>query len=264
MISESQERMLRDRPARPVGGGPRGLRRRWGLPVAVIGRVTDDGDIAVTTAGAEIARIPAAALTSDAIVHERMSRAPEHRRAAPAPGVPVYPSDRLPERGMDPGRRAARPARDRRTSPRAARCTSSTTRRSARTRWSAPGTVPPCSASRARREALVASTDGNQAVGALDPYLGAAMSVAEATRNVSDHRRPPAGRHELPQLRRPDAARGVLAARRGGARPGRRVPGARAAGHRRQRLALQRVAGRRHRADARDRRRRPAGRHRRP
>ena len=34
-------------------------------------------------------------------------------------------------------------------------------------------------------KALVASTDGNQAVGALDPYLGAALSVAEATRNVA-------------------------------------------------------------------------------
>jgi phosphoribosylformylglycinamidine synthase len=33
--------------------------------------------------------------------------------------------------------------------------------------------------------ALVATTDGNQAVGAVDPWLGAAMSVAEATRNVS-------------------------------------------------------------------------------
>jgi phosphoribosylformylglycinamidine synthase len=33
--------------------------------------------------------------------------------------------------------------------------------------------------------AIVASTDANQAVGALDPWLGAAMSVAEATRNVS-------------------------------------------------------------------------------
>ena len=29
--------------------------------------------------------------------------------------------------------------------------------------------------------ALVATTDGNHAVGAVDPYLGAAMSVAEAT-----------------------------------------------------------------------------------
>jgi phosphoribosylformylglycinamidine synthase len=34
-------------------------------------------------------------------------------------------------------------------------------------------------------KALVASTDANQAVGQLDPWLGAALSVAEATRNVS-------------------------------------------------------------------------------
>jgi phosphoribosylformylglycinamidine synthase len=33
--------------------------------------------------------------------------------------------------------------------------------------------------------ALVATTDGNQALGVFDPYLAAAMSVAEATRNVS-------------------------------------------------------------------------------
>jgi phosphoribosylformylglycinamidine synthase len=32
---------------------------------------------------------------------------------------------------------------------------------------------------------LVATTDGNHAIGAVDPYLGAAMSVAEATRNVA-------------------------------------------------------------------------------
>ena len=34
-------------------------------------------------------------------------------------------------------------------------------------------------------KALVATTDGNQAVGALDPWLGAALSVAEAARNVA-------------------------------------------------------------------------------
>jgi phosphoribosylformylglycinamidine synthase len=34
-------------------------------------------------------------------------------------------------------------------------------------------------------KALVASTDANQSVGAIDPWLGAAMSVAEATRNVA-------------------------------------------------------------------------------
>jgi phosphoribosylformylglycinamidine synthase len=34
-------------------------------------------------------------------------------------------------------------------------------------------------------KALVATTDANQALGALDPWLGAAWSVAEATRNVA-------------------------------------------------------------------------------
>ena len=66
-----------------------------------------------------------------------------------------------------------------------------------------------------------------------------------------DHRRPAARRHELPELRRPDPARGVLAADRGRPRPRRRVPRARPAGDRRQRLALQRVADRRDRPDAR-------------
>ena len=34
-------------------------------------------------------------------------------------------------------------------------------------------------------KALVATTDANHAVGVLDPWLGAALSVAEATRNVA-------------------------------------------------------------------------------
>ncbi|HEV2005180.1 MAG TPA: AIR synthase related protein, partial [Candidatus Limnocylindrales bacterium] len=38
---------------------------------------------------------------------------------------------------------------------------------------------------RGMSKALAASTDGNATVGAVDPWLGAALSVAEATRNVS-------------------------------------------------------------------------------
>ena len=102
MISESQERMCAAiRPER--WDDVREVCERWGLPVAVIGAVTDDGDITVVSDGAEIARIPASALTSDAIVHDRLAAPPAHRRAAPAPGAPLDPSDRLPERGMDPG-----------------------------------------------------------------------------------------------------------------------------------------------------------------
>jgi phosphoribosylformylglycinamidine synthase subunit PurL len=183
MISESQERMCAIvRPDR--WDAVREVCVRWGLPVAVIGRVTDDGDIAVTSAGTELARIPAAALTSDAIVHERLKRAPEHRRAAPAPGVPLDPSDRLPERGMDPG--AVLLALF--GSPNLA------SRRAVLEQYDStvgadtvvgPGHGAAVLRVKGTTKALVASTDGNQAVGAVDPYLGAAMSVAEATRNVS-------------------------------------------------------------------------------
>ena len=50
MISESQERMC----ARSCPSAGRPCARsaeRWGLPVAVIGRVTDDGDITVVRVG---------------------------------------------------------------------------------------------------------------------------------------------------------------------------------------------------------------------
>jgi len=184
LISESQERMLAVvRPERfddvaEVCG-------RWGLPCAVIGRVTADGDISVRSEGRELARVPARALTSDAIVHKRLAAPPERRRLAPAPGAPIVASDQLPERGMDPGavllallgspnlasRRAVFEQYD------------STVQASTA---SGPGSggaavlrVPGTS------KGLVAATDGNAGVSAADPWLGAAMSVAEATRNVA-------------------------------------------------------------------------------
>jgi len=183
MISESQERMCAIvRPDR--WPDVREVAERWGLPVAVIGRVTDDGDITVTSGGAELARIPAAALTSEAIVHQRVARAPEHRRAAPAPGAPTGASDRLPERGMDPGAVLLALL----GSPNLA------SRRSVFERYDStvgtdtvvgPGHGAAVMRIKGTSRALVAATDGNQAVGVLDPHLGAAMSVAEATRNVS-------------------------------------------------------------------------------
>ena len=183
MISESQERMcaivLPDHWEEV-----REVAQRWGLPVAVIGRVTDDGDITIIRDGVELARVPARALTSDAIVHDRVARAPEHRRAAPAPGAPLGPSDRLPERGMDPGAVLLALL----GSPNLA------SRRAVFEQYDStvgadtvvgPGHGAAVLRIKGTTRALVATTDGNQSVGALDPYLGAAMSVAEATRNVS-------------------------------------------------------------------------------
>jgi phosphoribosylformylglycinamidine synthase subunit PurL len=184
MISESQERMLAIvRPERYDEVAE--VCARWGLPCAVIGRVTDDGDVAVRSEGRELARVPAAALTSDAIVHARIATPPERRRLAPAPGAPVVASDQLPERGMDPGavllallgspnlasRRAVFEQYD--STVQASTVAGPGSGGAAVVR--VPGTP----------KGLVAATDGNAGVSAADPWLGAAMSVAEAARNVA-------------------------------------------------------------------------------
>ena len=183
MISESQERMCAIvTPDR--WDAVRDVCQRWGLPVAVIGRVTDDGDLAVTSAGSEVARVPAAALTSDAIVHTRIARAPEHRRLAPAPGAPLDPSDRLPERGMDPAAVLLALVGSPNLASRRAVYEQYDSTVGAAT-IAGPGRGAAVIRVDGTMKALVATTDGNQSIGVADPYLGAAMSVAEATRNVS-------------------------------------------------------------------------------
>ncbi len=194
LISELQERMLAAvLPER--WDVVREVCQRWGMPVAVIGRVTADGDIAVVEGGLdpdgrpapaarEIGRMPAAALTSDAIVHTRVAEPPVHRRNAPAPGAPTLVSDRLPERGMDPGAvllglLGSANLSSRRIVFEQYDSTVGASTANGPGRGAAVLRIPGTS------KGLVASTDGNQAVGALDPWLGAALSVAEATRNVS-------------------------------------------------------------------------------
>jgi phosphoribosylformylglycinamidine synthase len=194
LISESQERMC-------AAVGPdrwpavREVCQRWGLPAAIIGRVTDDGDIAIVEGGVdadgrpaagsrELARIPARALTSDAIVHDRVASPPAHRRGAPAPGVPDAVSDRLPERGMDPGAVLLALLGSANLSSRRAVFQQYDSTVGADT-VAGPGRGAAVLRVRGTRKALVATTDGNQSVGVVDPWLGAALSVAEATRNVS-------------------------------------------------------------------------------
>ncbi len=183
MISESQERMLAIvRPERVADVAA--VCERWGLGWAVIGEVTADGDVTVVVADGELARIPAAALTSDAIVHHRLAAPPARRRAAPAPGAPIGASDQLPERGQDPGAvllallgspnlASRRPIFEQYDSTVQANTIAG------------PGHGAAAIRIRGTSKALVASTDGNASVGAVDPWLGAALSVAEATRNVS-------------------------------------------------------------------------------
>jgi len=194
LISESQERMCA--AVRPeLWPAVREVCERWGLPVAVIGRVTDDGDIVVIEGGLdpagrpargarELARIPATALTSDAIVHERIALAPTHRRDAPAPGAPAAVSDNLPERGMDPGAVLVALLGSPNLASRRIVYEQYDSTVGADT-MAGPGHGAAVLRIKGTTRALVATTDANHAVGQLDPWLGAALSVAEATRNVA-------------------------------------------------------------------------------
>ena len=194
MISESQERMCAAvLPER--WPEVREVCERWGLPVAIIGRVTADGDIAVVEGGLdldgrpaagarELARVPASALTSDAIVHQRIAAPPTHRRGAPAPGAPESASDRLPERGTDPGAVLVALLGSAGLASRHAVFRQYDSTVGADT-VAGPGRGAAVLRVKGTTKALVATTDGNQSVGAIDPWLGAALSVAEATRNVS-------------------------------------------------------------------------------
>jgi phosphoribosylformylglycinamidine synthase II len=194
MISESQERMLATCTPDQFPA-VREVCERWGIPIALVGRVTTDGDIAIVEGGVdeagrpkpgstEIARIPAKALTSEAIVHYRLATQPTRRRQAPAPGIPLQAQDGLPERGMDPAAVLVALLGSPNLSSRRwvyeqyDACVQSNT-----VEW--PGRGAAVLRVKGTRKALVATTDGNQTLSAIDPFLGAQMSVAEATRNVS-------------------------------------------------------------------------------
>ncbi len=199
MISESQERMVAIvEPAQ--WEAVREVCRRWELPVAIIGRVTEEPDVVVLTApdgsgaldadgrpvagAVELARIPAPALASEAIVFNRESRAPARRRQAPAPGSPAEPFVELPGRGQDPGAVLTALLGSPNLSSRRPVFEQYDHNVQANT-VTGPGQGAAVLRIKGTKKALVATTDGNAPVSQIDPWLGAALSVAEAARNVS-------------------------------------------------------------------------------
>ncbi|MGZ8438960.1 MAG: AIR synthase related protein, partial [Candidatus Limnocylindrales bacterium] len=106
------------------------------------------------------------------------------RRAAPAPGAPAEPVDRLPLRGQDPGAVLLALLGSPNLSSRRSVYEQYDHNVQANT-VAGPGRGAAVIRIKGTTKALVATTDGNAPVSALDPWLGAAMSVAEASRNVS-------------------------------------------------------------------------------
>jgi phosphoribosylformylglycinamidine synthase len=202
MISESQERMcavVRPSDLHDV----RAVCQRWGLPSAsVIGRVTDDGSITIVlgglegdgtpAAGATIAgRIPAAALTSHAIVHRRQGQPPEGRWGS---GTAHFGSETARVRAAVADATGS-PLADSETVLRALLGRPGL----ASVGWvvsqydstvggdtvEGPGRGAAVIRVTGTSKGLAMSVDGNATASSLDPRLGAALSVAQAARNVA-------------------------------------------------------------------------------
>ena len=221
MISESQERMCAAvLPER--WDAVREVCERWGLPVAIIGRVTADGDITVVAGGLdpdgrrapgarELARIPARALTSDAIVHHRVAygpHAPPRRPRTRRPGGRQRP----PSGAWDgPRRRAAGPARlaEPLLAPRGLPPVRLDGRGRHRRR---PGSRRGRPAGQGHSQGPRRHDRRQRRCRCLRPMAGGGARGGGGDPQRLDHGRPTPRRDELPELRRPDPARGVLAA----------------------------------------------------
>jgi phosphoribosylformylglycinamidine synthase len=173
LTSESQERMLAivdpdDLDAVQV------VCEKWGLATAIVATLEPGGDLDVRLGGATIAKVPALSLTEKAPVYERPIRA-----VATATDDPTF----LPFEGdLGDALRALLAAPN-----------------VASKRWvfeqydrmvqgqtvAGPGSDAAIVRVPGTMRGLAISVDGNGRFGSLDPYLGGAHAVAEATRNVA-------------------------------------------------------------------------------
>ncbi len=174
LTSESQERMLAIVAPERIER-VRAVCEKWGLTVAVIGKVVPGGRVTASLGGVVVADVPARSLADEGPVYER-PLAPERRerrepRAPKSCGLPlrdaflkVLSSPNVASKRwvfeqydfLVQGGTVAGPGSD-----------------AALVR--VPGTS----------KALALSSDGNGRYGSLDPYLGAAHAVAESARNCA-------------------------------------------------------------------------------
>lgn len=172
LLSESQERMLfvvkRGHEAEVEA-----VARRWGLEVAVFGRVTDDGMFTVRNGDELVAHVPVRALTEEA---------PQYTVAVPesdGPAAPDFSGDgptdvasALTEILTSPNGADRAPVYGRFRPPEAVEALSGPGDRAAVLRLPQYGRT------------VVLAVEGRGRHCQLDPYTGAALTVAEACRHV--------------------------------------------------------------------------------
>ena len=173
MVSESQERMV------AVVAPERARGRRGGLP-QVGARLRGD------RRGHRLRASCARTSTARRSARSRSPSSRTRRRATRGDGAARAARRRSSHEPARVGaRRAARPARDRRTSAAAAPCSSATTTSSARAPFAGPGLDAAVLRLRPSLRGLAVSLDGPGRAAALDPRTAGARAVFEAARNVA-------------------------------------------------------------------------------
>ena len=243
MLSESQERMVAVVAAHMVPA-VEAVCRKWELDVAVIGEVTDSGELRAFFDEEEVGAIPVSLLTEET---PRYTVETASRELAPA-------LDHEPARvGRDGAAGTARVA-ERPQPPAGLRAVRPPGRLADGASPGAGRSGPPLAAltPRARRVARRAGPGGPAR-----PPCGRSPGRVRGRTQRRLCGRATLGRHRLPQLRQPREARDRVGAHRGDRGNGAGVRGAGGPGRLGQRLALQRDGRERHPADAGRRLRRP-------
>jgi phosphoribosylformylglycinamidine synthase len=171
MISESQERMVAI--VRPqMVEAVEAVLDRWELHHAVIGEVTSSRDLRAFWHGDVVGEIPARLLTDEC---PRYEVAQEPRAAAPAPEIVDHPAtgEALLQLLASPALASREPVYRRYDQLVGSR----TIRR--------PGLDAAVIRLRPSLRGLAVSLDGQGRIAALDPFLGGALAVLEAARNVA-------------------------------------------------------------------------------
>ncbi|MGH2459268.1 MAG: phosphoribosylformylglycinamidine synthase subunit PurL [Chloroflexota bacterium] len=173
MLSESQERMLV--VVRPEHvADVQAIFRRWELHADVIGRVTEDEQIRIREGDRIVAEVPA----------ELLAEAPSYRREGRRPSWLDEAPPSIPPDGLDPGQALLRVLRFPDVASKAEIFR--------RYDWSVqtntlegPGQSDAAVLRlKGTNRAIALTTDGNGRYCYLDPYVGGAIAVAEAARNV--------------------------------------------------------------------------------
>ncbi len=176
LLSESQERMLL--VAQPgKEGAVLAVCQKWGIDAAVVGKVTNDGILRVREGEQIVAEIPADAIADGAPRYERPSAPPQYQELLQTLNLDVLPdltdgTETLLQLLASPtlaSKRWVYRQYDHMVGTNTVVC---------------PGSDAAVVRIKGTEKALGMATDGNSRYCLLNPYMGGALAVAEAGRNL--------------------------------------------------------------------------------